>query len=439
MGSAAFSSLARRASPRPPAPEREPDREVSVAQLRRLINEAAIVSTRSPEDASVAVDTLRVLSAQAVGPDRDPAPLLIREVIASLTQCWERGWQPLDVEHVLRRQSTVKAATWVAQAILAEAVQSSAPQRAPQEWCGQLDALAEDIGRVLPAVELLRVGGRATDAEWTTALTVLGWLRALPATQLLMPRPSSWSRVDEAPARSAGTRTASTGTASDPKLLTRIRALLAKAEGTDYPHEAEALTAKAQDLMTRHAIDEALLHAQAGDSITVIGRRIHIDNPYALEKATLLNGVAGANRAQAAWSDFAASMTIVGVPTDLDQIEMLFTSLLIQATRAMTEAGDSTGAHSTNRSSAFRRSFLLAYATRIGQRLDTASEQAKLTYGTELVPVFARQDAAVGAEYERLFPNVTAAKVGRTLNRRGWEAGTDAADRAVMPSAQVER
>lgn len=191
--------------------------------------------------------------------------------------------------------------------------------------------------------------------------------------------------------------------------------------------------------MTRHAIDEALLHAQAGDSITVIGRRIHIDNPYALEKATLLNGVAGANRAQAAWSDFAASMTIVGVPTDLDQIEMLFTSLLIQATRAMTEAGDSTGAHSTNRSSAFRRSFLLAYATRIGQRLDTASEQAKLTYGTELVPVFARQDAAVGAEYERLFPNVTAAKVGRTLNRRGWEAGTDAADRAVMPSAQVER
>ncbi len=305
MGSAAFSSPARRASPRPPAPEREPDREVSVAQLRRLINEAAIVSTRSPEDASVAVDTLRVLSAQAVGPDRDPAPLLIREVIASLTQCWERGWQPLDVEHVLRRQSTVKAATWVAQAILAEAVQSSAPQRAPQEWCGQLDALAEDIGRVLPAVELLRVGGRATDAEWTTALTVLGWLRALPATQLLMPRPSSWSRVDEAPARSAGTRTASTGTASDPKLLTRIRALLAKAEGTDYPHEAEALTAKAQDLMTRHAIDEALLHAQAGDSITVIGRRIHIDNPYALEKATLLNGVAGANRAQAAWSDFA--------------------------------------------------------------------------------------------------------------------------------------
>lgn len=432
-----FASPPPRASPRSPAREREPDPEVSLAQLRRLIDEAAIVSTTSPEDASIAVDTLRVLSARAAGPDHDPAPMVAREVIASLAQCWERGWQPLDVEHVLRRQSTAKAATCVTQVIVAEALESSAIERAPQEWCAQLDALAEDIGRALPAGELLRVGGRATDAEWTTALTVLGWLRTLPATQLLVPRPSSWGRVDEPTHRSARARTASTGSASDPKLLTRIRALLAKAEATDYPAEAEALTAKAQDLMTRHAIDEALVHAEAGGSITVSGRRIHIDNPYSLEKAILLNGVAGANRSKAVWSDFAASMTIVGVPTDLDQIEMLFTSLLIQATRAMTEAGEDSHAHGVNRSSAFRRSFLIAYATRIGQRLDTATDEAAATYGSALVPVFVRQEAAVGVEYDRLFPQVKSSVVGRNLNRRGWEAGTDAADRAVMTAGQV--
>jgi Protein of unknown function (DUF2786) len=426
-----------RAAPRPPETRREPDPHFSLTQVRHLIDGAAIVLTKSPEDATMAVTTLTVLSRQASGPERDPAPMVTHEVTASLAQCWERGWQPLDVQHVVRRQSTARAAQWVTHVILAEAAQTGALERAPQEWRGQLEALGEDVGRALPVVELLRSGGRATEADWTVALTVLGWLRTLPATQVLMPKPSSWGRLDGASGRPAPVPTTSTSSASDPKLLTRIRALLAKAEATDYPAEAEALTAKAQDLMTRHAIDEALVHAEAGDSITVIGRRIHIDNPYALEKAILLNGVAEANRVRAAWSDFAASMTIVGVPTDLEQIEMLFTSLLIQATRAMTEAGEASRAHSVNRSSSFRRSFLIAYATRIGQRLDTASDEAAATYGSALVPVFARQDEAIGEEYERLFPHVKSSVVGRNLNRRGWEAGTDAADRAVMPAGQV--
>jgi Protein of unknown function (DUF2786) len=364
--------------------------------------------------------------------------MVVREVTASLTQCWERGWQPLDIEHVVRRQANAKAAGWVSHVILAEAAGSGALERAPAQWRGQLEALTEETGRPLAVNDLLRPGGRATDAEWTVALTVLGRLRSLPATQVIGPKPSSWGRLTDRSRGASNGRTASpTASSSDPKLLTRIRALLAKAEATDFPAEAEALTAKAQDLMTRHAIDEALVHAEAGDSIVVSGRRIHIDNPYSLEKAILLNAVAEANRVKAVWSDFAASMTLVGVPTDLEQIEMLFTSLLIQATRAMTEAGEEARAHGVSRSSSFRRSFLIAYATRIGQRLDKATEQAVSAYGTALVPVFARQNEAVSEEYERLFPHVTQSRVGRSMNRRGWEAGTDAADRAVMPAGQV--
>ena len=37
----------------------------------------------------------------------------------------------------------------------------------------------------------------------------------------------------------------------DEKVLGRVRALLAKAESTTFPEEAEALTAKAQELMAR--------------------------------------------------------------------------------------------------------------------------------------------------------------------------------------------
>ena len=79
-------------------------------------------------------------------------------------------------------------------------------------------------------------------------------------------------------------------------MLNRIRTLLAKAEATEFAAEAETFTAKAQDLMTRHAIDEALLRAAGDQPIEIEGVRVHIHNPYATEKVQLLNQVARANR-----------------------------------------------------------------------------------------------------------------------------------------------
>ena len=72
--------------------------------------------------------------------------------------------------------------------------------------------------------------------------------------------------------------------------------MLAKAESTDFPDEAEALLAKAQELMARHAIDDAML-ARAGRraSDTVDTRTILVEAPYATAKASLLGAVAQAN------------------------------------------------------------------------------------------------------------------------------------------------
>lgn len=43
------------------------------------------------------------------------------------------------------------------------------------------------------------------------------------------------------------------------KVLARVRSLLAKAESTDFDDEADALSAEAQELMSRYALDRALL------------------------------------------------------------------------------------------------------------------------------------------------------------------------------------
>jgi hypothetical protein len=397
-----------------------------------LLEEAALVASAVPRAAGPLVDQLIERSAAASDRGRDPASLLVDTILSRIAMAWERGWQPGDLVHATRRRSTKPAARWMSLAVLAEADGSRAWDRAPEDWLDQLRGLPIKDGPRGGA--LLPAGGHATPDEWVPALVVLELLRRLPASQRLVPPPSQWGR--ERPAA----RSPAPGAPSDQaaRMLPRIRALLAKAESTEFPAEAEAFTAKAQALMTRHAIDEALVAADAGGAYDVRGVRVLIHHPYAMQKAGLLDVIARANRTRAVWNDFASCATLVGLPTDVQQVEMMFTSTLVQATRAMTRAGQGPGHRGPERTTSFRKAFMNAYAIRIGERLTTTATRAAAAYGTDLVPVFARQDAAVGEEFERLFPHVTTGSRRASFDRRGWDAGTRAADEAVLPAGEVE-
>ncbi|MCL3819469.1 DUF2786 domain-containing protein [Aeromicrobium wangtongii] len=398
-----------------------------------LIDVARRFAVDAPGALGPRVSQLNELSAAAPGGEADPVKLVIGDVLAGITRAWEQGWQPLDLVHAVHRRASKAAARWITCALLVEAQHSGARGRAPQAWVEQLDALAS---RGRADDELLPRGGLASVAQWTVALVVLDFMRRLPPSQLLMPPPSRWGHGDGAAQPRRADPSSVPLTQQRAKTLTKIRALLAKAESTDFVAEADALTAKAQDLMTRHAIDEALLADEAGQSVDVGSVRVLIHHPYAVEKATLLDVIGRANRCRAVWSDYASYATLVGVPTDLAQVEMLFTSTLVQATRAMTQAGEES--HGLDRSTSFRKAFLVAYAHRIGQRLAESSHEAAATYGTDLVPVFQRQEAAIAGEFDRLFPQVTSGGRRSSFDARGWHAGTAAADAAVLPAGAVE-
>src|SRR5207244_494288 len=124
-----------------------------------------------------------------------------------------------------------------------------------------------------------------------------------------------------------------TSSSIDTKALARVRALLAKAESTTFPDEAEALTEKAQKLMARHAIDRAMLADGHDDQPTSV--RIDVDDPYASAKSLLLAAVATATRCQAVWSKELGFTTVFGFRSDLAAVELLYTSLLVQSTTAM--------------------------------------------------------------------------------------------------------
>src|SRR5690606_19631507 len=99
-----------------------------------------------------------------------------------------------------------------------------------------------------------------------------------------------------------------------------IRALLAKAEATGFPEEAEALSAKAQELMARHSVDAALLAAGAPVAQTPTACRIGVEPPYEQAKAVLLDAVASANRCRAVWNEALGFSTVVGFAPDLEAV-----------------------------------------------------------------------------------------------------------------------
>lgn len=237
-------------------------------------------------------------------------------------------------------------------------------------------------------------------------------------------------------------------------MLTRIRALLAKAEATGFPEEAEALTTKAQELMARHSIDEALLAARTHSKEAPGACRIGVDAPYETAKAILLDAVAAANRCRAVWNSDLGFSTVVGFEPDLDAVELLYTSLLVQGAVAMTKAEAGQRAGGRKRTKTFRQSFLMAYAQRLGSRLaaDTARVTAAAEAGTEngagagsagsgaphLLPVLAARDMAVTDAAERMFPATTTTRVRGATDLDGWTHGTAAADRARMGGSGPE-
>jgi hypothetical protein len=222
-------------------------------------------------------------------------------------------------------------------------------------------------------------------------------------------------------------------------MLTRVRALLAKAESTEFEAEAETFTAAAQSLMARYSIDVAMLAAQPGSRSGAEGpqeRRLSIDAPYEVPKLMLLHVVASANRCRSVWHREVGFATVLGFTPDLQAVEVLFTSLLVQATTAMTRAGSRRDGSGRLRTRSFRRSFLTAYAQRIGEWLlevtGDAVRQASAEMGRDLLPVLVTRNQAVDDKVEQLFPKLDTFGPSAINNYEGWIAGLVAADQAVL-------
>ncbi len=143
-------------------------------------------------------------------------------------------------------------------------------------------------------------------------------------------------------------------------LLERVRKLLAKAEAEGFtPAEAEALTAKAAELMAKYGIDRALMAADWPETDQPASRIIDVPHPWARVKAHLLCGLGSAMRCQCillSGSGPGARIHVFGYASDIERADLLYTSVLIQMWHALAAAAMPEWCRSPL---AWRRSWLL--------------------------------------------------------------------------------
>lgn len=357
---------------------------------------------------------------------------VIEHLTSELRDVWRRGWQPLDLYEYLRRRHERLDLELLGD-VIASDLATYPRSRVDDRWFGQLTTYGASVW--WPSSSSYLVARTFSGGSWTVvleaAVRVLAGLRWLAPLESFLPLPGA-----------ASPATTHRVARVDDKVLFRVRQMLAQAESTTYEAEAETFTAAAQKLMARHSIDQAMLTAadpaRRGGGPT--GRRIWMATPYVKEKVLLLDAVARANRVRTVWSTADDLVTLMGYEVDLEAVDTLFTSLLLQATQAMNAEGRRVSAGGGSRTRSFRSSFLAAYAMQIGERLqevtvaetESAATDYRRSTGAELVPVLSARAAEVEDYTARLFPGVVHKSVSVGRDREGWVKGRQAAEQAKL-------
>jgi hypothetical protein len=222
-----------------------------------------------------------------------------------------------------------------------------------------------------------------------------------------------------------------------------VRKLLAKAEAEGVtPHEAEALTAKAAELMARYGIDRALLAATAPETDKPDDRIIDVDNPWAQVKSHLLTGLTAAMRCQSVLlprRDPGSRVHVFGYTSDLERAEILYTSLLVQMTRALTAAAVPAHARSPR---AWRRSWLLGFTSAVVTRVQAAEDRAAADSQSQrpdgapsTALVLADRSVTVGLRLQEAYPRTRTTTI--TYSGNGYQAGYRKGQQADIGGAKL--
>lgn len=186
------------------------------------------------------------------------------------------------------------------------------------------------------------------------------------------------------------TATLTEGPAVEEKYADKIAKLLRKAE-TTTPEEAEALVAKAQELMTTYAISEAMIAKATGNSKPeeIIRKVISYTGIYRSALFDIGNAIGVANGCRTMISNVTWSkphrtdLILIGFQSDVDRAVMLDASVQIQAASAfhrwVKESAELFRFMSNMDKYKEKRDFFMGFASGLSGKLAAANRAARET------------------------------------------------------------
>ena len=212
----------------------------------------------------------------------------------------------------------------------------------------------------------------------------------------------------------------------DDKILNRIRALLAKAESTT-PEEAELLTAKAAELMLRHAISQAQVAADHTVAEGFKEIRFEFTGIYMRPLRRLFMRVANALGAFPLYWTRSKSQTVVvyAWESTAEHVEAILRSIELQAAMAR-EAWwrEVRGMYAAHERTAARASYIDGYASGVVEQIRKGKEQiGREGTGGELVLV-ERQDRLAAQVKAQVGP-LRSGRASRTYDSTAYASGAD--------------
>lgn len=249
--------------------------------------------------------------------------------------------------------------------------------------------------------------------------------------------------------------TAQADTTKRESVLAKVRKALDLAEGSDVQGEIDAALAQATKLMAIHAIEQAEIDALRTDGKPeqIIERRIRAGksrSPLAMDKCRMAYAVALTNRCRMHrsfesddnWQDW-QMIVLTGYESDVDFVEMLFTSLCLQMDTAHDRAKHTKRDWVNGRTfrSEFNSGFVREARIRLEQiKKDTMAEMAEIgdgTTGTALVLVD-REDA-VDRWHREQNPRLVRRSSGRTnSDAHARQLGRTAATKADYSAGRTK-
>lgn len=225
---------------------------------------------------------------------------------------------------------------------------------------------------------------------------------------------------------------------ADATIITRVRKLLATAEGSSFPDEADLFARKAALLIAEYRITpEALAEGAPTEQLGV--SNVHVGRgAYARGRLALLQAIAEGYDCKVVFEHAERGIVafVAGFAADRKITEVLYQSLHSQAAARMAAIRRATAAATQK----YRRAFLLGYAhevaTMIGQTSHEAAQQHAATGGTALAVVERSERASSYAANK--FGRVRRARPIAPVVAGGVDAGRRAARSADLGRTRID-